>query len=371
MSLAHRILVIAPGGADGRGGIGRHVRYVTRHLQDSESPWRLRVLNSYGQSPRQMPARFAWCMLFIIALAFRSRTTLVHVHMAADGSAVRKLALVCIAKLIGASVLLHVHGSRLADFYTELPSAAKALLRWSMSRADAVIALGAYWKRFLTSEIALDPLRVHVMPNAVPAGRAPKLIREDAQSCRILFLGRVGARKGVPTLLQALSLLLDARSDWRLICAGDGEIAPHAEMAARFGIADRVTFTGWVDEEDAAKLLASADLLVLPSKNEGLPMAILEAMAHGLPVISTPVGAISDVVIPGKTGLLAPVGDVDQLASALRQLIDCPEMRRRMGAAALDAFTKEYSIGPYCERLTSIYQRLLTHAEQPGQKTVR
>jgi glycosyltransferase involved in cell wall biosynthesis len=353
------ICMIGPGGADGHGGIGRHVRYVTRHWQTRHSASPIRVLDSYGPSAGAMPATFLRCAATLAGLAFRRRIGVLHLHMASAGSTLRKLTLLHIARLAGVRTVLHVHGSTFAVFFEKLPGPAQWALRASMRRADAVIALGSAWEQFLVQRVGLSPGRVHVMANAVPAAAARE-VQAQAAMKHFLFLGRVGARKGAGDLLHALARLREAgQEDWHLTMAGDGDVAAHAALAASLGLADHVSFTGWVDEARAAELLLAADALVLPSHHEGLPMAILEAMAHGLPVVTTPVGAIQDVVADGRNGLLVPPGDVAALAKALARLIGQPEAARAMGAAGQADVTASYGLDAYCARLDQLYQGLL------------
>ena len=206
-----------------------------------------------------------------------------------------------------------------------------------------------------------------MLPNAVPAPQTGAVPRALSGPCRILFLGRVGERKGTPVLLQALAQMRDA--DWELICAGDGEVSKYKAMAGQLGLEPRVRFLGWVDEDEAQALLAGSDLLVLPSLNEGLPMSIIEAMAHGLPVIATPVGGIPELVTSGKTGLLVPPAEPDTLAEALRHLIEDPQSRRRMGANALAAWREHHLIDAYCRELGTLYEETLqgrVRSRQPG-----
>ena len=220
-----------------------------------------------------------------------------------------------------------------------------------------MIALSSSWREFLVSRVGVDAELVHVLPNAVPAPRTDSVPRALSGPCRILFLGRIGERKGTPVLLQALAQMRDA--DWELICAGDGEVSKYQAMAGQLGLSPRVRFVGWVDEDEAQALLAGSDLLVLPSLNEGLPMAIIEAMAHGLPVIATPVGGIPELVTSGRTGLLVPPADPDALAGALRRLIADPHARLRMGANAMTAWREHHLIDTYCRELATLYDGLL------------
>jgi glycosyltransferase involved in cell wall biosynthesis len=121
------------------------------------------------------------------------------------------------------------------------------------------------------------------------------------------------------------------------------------------GIADKVTFLGWLPSPEMRDLFAASDVLVLPSRNEGLPMVIVEAMASGLAVISTPVGSIGDAIMEGVNGLLVPPKDVDALATALTTVVEAPEIRRRMGREGRNLYLRKFMISGANQRLAEIF----------------
>src|SRR5690606_12083170 len=128
--------------------------------------------------------------------------------------------------------------------------------------------------------------------------------------------------------------------------------------AAVLGLEDRVRFTGWVDQDAVRDALAAADVMVLPSYAEGLPLSVLEGLAHGLAVISTPVGAIAEVVEDGVTGLLVQPGDVAGLALALERVIGDPALRARLGAAGRARWEREHALAPHARRIAALYDEV-------------
>jgi glycosyltransferase involved in cell wall biosynthesis len=151
----------------------------------------------------------------------------------------------------------------------------------------------------------------------------------------VLALGRLGQRKGTYDLLRAVeSLPAHVRSRVHLRLAGDGEVDQvRAQVAAR-GLGDTVDVVGWLGPRERDEALRQADIFVLPSYDEGLPMALLEAMAHGLVPITTPVGGIPEAVTDGVHGLLVPPGDPAALARALHRLVENDALRERLGRHA-------------------------------------
>lgn len=303
-------------------------------------------------------ARKAWAAacgwIRILIELHRLDAPLVHVHMAARGSFWRK-ALVCVtARMAGRPYLVHLHGSEFMKFYDEECGAvARRCVANILHDAALVLALSEEWRTRIL-RIAPDS-RVVVLRNGVPLPDLQTLPQRDTQTPIILCLGLLGRRKGSFDLLEAFAQIRHPSA--RLICAGDGEVSAVREHARTLGIADRVDCPGWLIAPQTAQALASATLFALPSYAEGLPMALLEAMAYALPVVSTPVGGIPDAVRHGENGLLVTPGKVEELAGALSMLLREPATRARLGAAARRTIEERFSQQASLSELGCIYRR--------------
>jgi glycosyltransferase involved in cell wall biosynthesis len=352
------VYLVTPGGARGRGGIGRVVGYLERGWQAQGSGAALHIVDSYGPNSRAlMPVAFALALLRLVTAALLGRIDLLHLNMAERGSVWRKGILVWMGSLLRIPVVLHCHGAEMVEWSRGLPPLAHGLLVATLARVDRVIVLGSYWRDFMVGELGVAPDRVDVLWNAVPA---PGLVHHHhAGSVRLLFLGRLGERKGVPELLAALGDPRLRALPWTAVLAGDGAVERYRNLVASAGMADRIELPGWIDAATAERHLAEADILVLPSHNEGLPMAVLEAMASGLAIVTTPVGAIPDAIRDGDTGLLVPAGDAPALADALYRLITDMELRRQLGQRAHSRFLADFSIEACIDRLSAIYEAAL------------
>ena len=364
------VYLVTPGGMRARGGIGRVVAYLRRGWQANEPELRLHIVDSYGPDIKAlMPAWFALAVLRLLLAAMMRRIDVLHLNVAERGSVWRKGLLVWLAWLFRIPVVLHCHGAEFVEWCKGLSPPLRFLLTATLARTSRIIVLGRYWRDFVGGELGVPPERIEVLHNAVPAPAAGRPRVGDATT-RILFLGRLGERKGVPELLQALADPRLATLPWRAVLAGDGAVERFCEQVRGLGLADRIELTGWIDEAEAQRQLAAADLLVLPSHNEGLPMAVLEAMAHGLAIVTTPVGAIPDAIRDGETGLLVPARDPQRLADALHRLIADPALRKRLGEGAHARFAAEFSIDAYTVRLRAIYgavaSRRLTRLVRAG-----
>jgi glycosyltransferase involved in cell wall biosynthesis len=191
---------------------------------------------------------------------------------------------------------------------------------------------------------------VRVIANGVPdhygtetGETATTSRRPDDGPIRIGAVSRLSREKGIDILIEAFARIDGRRCEVELVLIGDGsEREPLERLAHDRGVADRVRFMGTRD--DVPRLLPTLDIYALPSRSEGLPMAILEAMAASLPMVAARVGGVPEAVIDGETGLLTPPENPAAFAQALQRLIDEPDTRRRMAEAARRRFDGRYDV---------------------------
>ena len=355
------VVALCPGGAEASGGIGRMIAYLQTALRGIPGAPPLVILDTRG--PRHIafaPLYFARSLWQIAMLAARRRIGVLHVNLASNGSTWRKLIVVAEARALGLTYIVHLHGADFRGFYASVPGFVKAAIRWMFHGGDAVVVLGQAWKRFAVDTLRVDPARVRVIYNGAPA---PARMNAPSGAVPVLlFLGRIDESKGMPELVAALSRPDLKGRPWRLVAAGIGEIARFRAEADARGIGERVDFLGWVGRERVEELLVEATMLVLPSRYEGLPVAVIEAHAHGAPVIACPVGATDEIVIDGETGLLVPPGDPDRLADAIVRLLDDPALRFRLGAAGRRLFEDRLD----ADRIAADFARLYAEVGRPG-----
>jgi len=175
---------------------------------------------------------------------------------------------------------------------------------------------------------------------------------------RILFLGHVGKRKGIFELLKALSLLKDSFPHVKLAICGDGQLDSARKMVDELGIGSNVEFHGWIGADQRAREFARASIFTLPSYDEGLPMAMLEAMAAGKAIVVTPVGGIPEVVKDRENGLLVPPGDASALAQALREILEDSSLGKMLAENAVRTVEARFSPPVVLGQLSRIYEDL-------------
>lgn len=342
-----------PGGRENGGGIGRLVGYVVDAAAEGGS--RHAVTDSRGRRwhPLTSPARLAGAVLIMARDRITAPRSIHHIHVAGRGSTMRKLILAAAARTLGCTHVLHLHDYDYATDLARRPRWLRPLVHRMFRGADWVIALGERDRRTLIGLIGVGAERVTVLHNCVPDPGSPPLRPDDVPT--ILFLGRLGERKGVPELLAALASPAMAGLPWRAILAGDGPVELYRRQAAAQGLAHRITITGWLDAAEIRGLCDRADILALPSHAEGMAMAVLEGLAHGLAVVTTPVGAHEEAITHETTGLFVPPGDSDALAAALARLINEPSVRQRLAAEGRALYLRHFGIGPYLRRLQDLY----------------
>ncbi len=173
---------------------------------------------------------------------------------------------------------------------------------------------------------------------------------------RLLSVGRIVHQKGLDLALAALGGLKDCDWEWKIV--GDGPELPVLQaMIREQGLGDRVHFLGWLKPADVEEAYARANLFLFPSRDEGMPNAVLEAMASGLPVVATKIAGNEELVIDGETGILVPVEDVVALGRALRELLLDGGRRERMGQAGRERVEREFAWAKAAERYQSILKK--------------
>jgi glycosyltransferase involved in cell wall biosynthesis len=281
--------------------------------------------------------------------------TIVHIHFASRGSTLRKMILAEMVARAGRPLILHAHGSEFDEFHRKLPAAVRRNVNRSLQRANVFITLSTQWRDFYIQECELSPSQVVVLANPV---RVPNEVpsREGRKEVQFIGLGRLGERKGTYDLVNAFLGLPEAlRNRARLVLAGDGDVDGVRKLAAPAG--DRIEVHSWIDSAERDRLLAQSDVFALPSRAEGVPMALLEAMANGLPSITTPVGGIPDVFRDGVDGTMVKPGDVDQIRAAMIHFITDDAARIVAGRLAREQ-ARQYDVHVYARRLADIYQRI-------------
>jgi len=246
----------------------------------------------------------------------------------------------------------------------------QAGVRFSFASATKVIVLGEASKLFVTEILRVPPERVQIINNGVPK---PIIAREPMSRCagtrRLFFLGNLSERKGVSDLLRALAASeLAKHGSVDAVFAGGGDIKAYETLAAELGISSFTKFVGWADQIVAAKWMATADVLVLPSYDEGLPLVILEALGQGVAVICTPVGEIPHNLEHGVNAHFVPPGDIAALAKGIDKVLGDEAYRQELESRGLDLFLRKYALDQFSDSVAKVHLACFGAAARPVAK---
>jgi len=349
------VVIATPLGERGQGGLDRVMDVIRAYARIHPHPaFALHFVTTRGKgSILASPLYLTGAILQLLWLKFTNRADVLHANIGHRGSALRKLVISGVARQLRIPYVLHLHCGEFKIYWDSVGPLLSGLLTRAFSNAARTVVLGAVWARYIADHA--PRARIEIVPNATFAPRLEAGERPPQAPVHILFLGKMGANKGVPELLRALAML-PPDGAWRATLAGDGEVDKARSEAIRLDLQRQVTVRGWADPQEVDALLRGADVLVLPSHYENLPMSVIEGMAYGLAVVTTPVGAVPDIIVPGETGLLCPPGDASALAEHLRAVISDPMLRKRLGQAA-QTFHREHLDAPaLVHRLKSIWE---------------
>lgn len=313
-----------------------HCKWIETHI-DKGAIWKLFYLLK------------GW-LQFIILLPYYN---LIHIHTSEPPSAIRKCLFMPFAKLLGKKVIVHFHAF---SPETTINSKYQKIYKYLFNEADCVIVLSQLWEKYVNDTFHLgDKVKVIYNPCTTEV-----LEEKYTKKKQILFAGTVNARKGYSDMIKAFAKIAHKYPNWKIVFAGNGEVQQGEELAKSLGIESQTVFLGWVNGKAKDKVFKESEIFCLPSYAEGFPMAVLDAWAYGLPVITTPVGGIPDIAEDGKNMLLFNAGDTEKLAYNMKTLIDNEDLRNQIINESIKLAKTTFNIDTINKQIESLYQELLT-----------
>ena len=324
------------------------------------------VLKLYEQSQMWKQYHCKWigthrdgskmCKLWYFLKGFAQYTVLlpfydiVHIHFSLETSAKRKYPFFRFAKMFGKKTVIHLHcGSQIDDIWSRV-------YQMMFVQCDCGILLSESLKKKIEEHIGeSDKLQVIFNPCPINIDN----IRYDKQN-NILFSGTLYEGKGYKDLIRAFAKVAPQHPDWKVVLAGNGEEVQARALAEELEITGQVEILGWVSGEQKHKAFCEAKVLCLPSYAEGFPMAVLDAWAYGLPVVTTPVGGVPDVAVDGENMLLFNPGDVETLVEKLELVISDEGLRAKIAEESTKLAKGKFSLDSVTEQVTKIYEELIS-----------
>lgn len=300
-------------------------------------------------------------ILLIRILLSRPGLRILHIHTSAGKAFFEKSFFAAIGRLFGKKIILHVHGGKSAEFWALAGAVKRRLIRYLLSLYDTLIVLSPAGRE-LYKDIIGFPGRVNVLPNAIRAERfEPAAKGRDRVTA--LFVGHLKPEKGLLDLFAALQVLPSSvmeRLEVRIVGAADTRNNT-GQVAGIYSAADlsTVRFVGLKTGAAKWREYADADIFLLPSHTEDMPITVLEAMSCGLPVLATSVGSIPELIREGENGFLVPPHAPKLIAERIVRLFHDEALRKRMGIANRRKAELEFGFGLFENRLGAIYESLL------------
>lgn len=340
-----KVLVVGP--SDRPGGIATVIR-----SHRAMSLWGLahcRMLATYDERDSFMKVAIM-LKAYVLAVFEIHHASLIHVHVAAQNSMWRKLPIVLLTKLMRKPYIVHLHAASERSVFGLTP---QWLVRLIFLLSYRVAVLSDSWATVVKKH--LPEARVTVIHNPV---RKPQAARTPEPAGMVLFAGKLERRKGYMELLEAAVGVLEFFPNVTFCFAGHGEIEQAKAKAKLLNIEKSVSFLGWIGPEEMGDYYRRATVFCLPSFDEGLPMAVIEAMSHSLPVVTTPVGGLPDLISDGTDGLFARPGDVHAIVDQLLGLLRNPERADRIGRNAALTIERTCNSVLIEEQLLNLYHEV-------------
>jgi glycosyltransferase involved in cell wall biosynthesis len=296
-------------------------------------------------------AVLAYFKLFFVLLL--RQYEIVHIHSASYNSFWRKSLYISLANFMKKKTICHIHGGGFRLFYHKNEARVKKIL----AKCDVIVALSESWKMFFENEVGCK--NVVIINNIIPYPKI-KIVKKTVEICYLLFLGMIEEKKGIFDLLDTIKInKTNFEGRIKLFVCGEGETERLKNFIRDNLLDNLVEYKGWVANEDKEYLLSMADIYILPSYIEGLPISILEAMSYSLPIISTPVGGIPEIVTDNVNGFLIEPGNKKQIKEAIEKLIYDGNLRREMGEKSHQCSIDFFPVAVE-KQLQNIYKNLLT-----------
>lgn len=275
-----------------------------------------------------------------------------HVHMAEKGSTFRKGVIIWFLHKKGIKTIVHMHAGPFCDWFNNLNFIYKNCITYFFKSADKIIILGNYWLQQMSSILPKEKLTV--LYNSVKT--QDNVFNLNSQN--IIYMGRINEKKGIWDLLEAIKLIRsNLPKDVNFFIYGEDETGKLSENIVKFGLSEVVHLKGWISGKNKETAFRNAKLLLLPTYTEGLSMTILEAMSYGIPIVTTNITTMPEL-LDGICTLVEP-GDVTALGRSIIELVNSPRSLLKLSRLEYEKFMTSYSLPVMIENTLVIYKSVI------------
>lgn len=347
-----KVLVIGPD-LESKGGISTVIKNFRNSFTEEDIS--LEIFSTWKEGGFFKKQLYVIKQLIIfIYLVSKNKYDIVHIHFAQDGSFYRKSIYARISKFYKARVIMHSHSSSFDLFYNKLNNnSKKSVISFFKNYVNQLVVLSEEWKNFYIQEVNVDTSKIMMLANAVDDVE----YSYDINSNIITMFGRLGTRKGTYDLLEVAEKVYSINSSLIFKLYGDGEVEKIKKIITEREIKN-VEICGWISGEKKRNAIKSSGLNVLPSYNEGMPMAILETMSFGVPNLSTNIGGIKEVISSNQIGYIVSPGNIDLMVKKIIGFFESEEIRKEMSLSSYERIKHTFSITVYNENCAKIYKEI-------------
>lgn len=290
-------------------------------------------------------------ILFILIIPFYS---IVHIHFSEPTTAFRKYPFVKLSKTFGKRIIIHFHSFSIES--TINGNYEKRYHRIFVA-SDKILVLSEQWKKWLGDKWPEIYNKIEVVYN--PCQPVNPKDRDKKKVNTIIYAGALNSRKGYADLINSFSKIAYKYPEWKLELAGNGELDNAKLLIENLQLSQQVYLKGWISGKSKEEFFSTASIFCLPSYAEGFPMAVLDAWAYGVPVITTPVGGLPDILIDKQNALVFRPGDTNTLSQILDDLISDEELRKNLSKASLKLSNTKFNLHQITTKIDQIYHSLI------------
>lgn len=277
---------------------------------------------------------------------------IVHMHTSFGASFYRQIPFIYMAGWKKVPIINHIHGPEFDKFYEQASEKKKKLIKKIYNKCTFLITLSEEWKQNFLNIVPEN--KIAVIENY--STLVDDIDYDERKYNQVLFLGAIIQRKGCFDMPEIISRVTQKAPNSIFVIAGDGELEDLKKALEDRRVINNCILPGWVRDKQKDRLLRESGVFFLPSYNEGMPMAILDAMGYSLPIVSTKVGGIPKIVINDQNGYLKSPGDIEGLADSLCELLNDIPKSNEMGLKSAAVVKHNYTLEMHLQKLYALYE---------------